>query len=79
MIELKEATPNVAPQSTKGHFIKNAKKVYMISEIKEAFFTEGDGIMTSENHGTTPIKDGSLQMPQQVYNPYSKSLERSKD
>ena len=79
MIELLEKEPNVAPQSTKGHFIKNAKKVYCISEIKEAFFVEGDSIMTSENHGTTPIKDGSLQMPQQVYNPYSKSMERSKD
>jgi len=76
---LKEKQPNVAPQSTKGHFIKNAKKVYCISEIKEAFFVEGDAIMTSENHGTTPIKNHSLLMPQQVYNPYLKILERSKD
>ena len=79
MKELLEKKPNVAPKSTKGHYIENAKKVYCISEIKEAFFVEGDSIMTSHNHGTTPIKDGSLQMPQQVYNPYSKSMERSKD
>lgn len=79
MTELKTATPNVAPQSTHGHYIKDAKAVFCISEIKEAFFVEGDSIMTSINHGQTPIKDGSLQMPQQVYNNYSKSLERSKD
>lgn len=79
MKQLLEKEPNVAPQSTKGHFIKNAKKVYCISEIKEAFFVEGDSIMTSENHGTTPIKDGSLNLPQQVYNPYLKALQRSKD
>lgn len=79
MKELLEMEPNVAPQSTKGHFIKKAKKVFCISEIKEAFFVEGDAIMTSENHGTTPISDGSLCMPQQIYNPYLKSLERSRD
>lgn len=79
MVQLKEKEPNVAPQSTKGHFIKNARKVFCISEVKEAFFIEGDSIMTSENHSNTPIANNSICMPQQVYNPYTKALERSKD
>lgn len=70
---------NVAPQSTHGHYIKNAKKVYCISEIKETFVVEGDSIMTSHNHGTTPIGDCSITIPQLVVNPLSGMLERSRD
>lgn len=70
---------NVAPQSSEGHFIKGAKKVIVIDRVKEAFFTEGDSIMTSKNHTETEILNNSLIMPQQVYNPFSKLYERSKD
>lgn len=78
MKNLKKET-NVAPNSTMGHFIKNAKKVYCISEIHETFVVEGESIMTSHNHGTTPIGDYSLTIPQMVVNPLSGMLERSKD
>ena len=70
---------NVAPKSTHVHYIKNAKNVIVLDETKEAFLTEGDSIMTSKNHNETEILDGSLIIPQQVYNPFSKIYERSKD
>jgi hypothetical protein len=70
---------NVAPNSTHGHYINNAKNVIVIDQVKEAFLTEGDSTMTSKNNNETQILDGSLIMPQQVYNPFSKLYERSKD
>lgn len=79
MKEVLEKEPNVAKQSTHGHYIKKHKKVLCIDEVKEAFFIEGDAIMTSKNHGETPIANNSLVMPQQVYNPYTQSLQRSQD
>lgn len=79
MKQITEKEVNVAPQSTQGHYIKNAKTVFCIDEVKEAFFIEGESIMTSHNHNTTPIKDSSLIIPQQVYNPFQKMMNRSQD
>jgi hypothetical protein len=70
---------NVAKNSTAGHFVEKAKKVVCLDEIKEAYFVEGDSILTTKNHETLPLEKDCLILPQQVYNPYSKSLERSRD
>lgn len=70
---------NVAKNSTAGHFVEKAKKVICLNEIKEAYFVEGEAELTTKNHQTLPLEKDCLIMPQQVYNPYSKSLERSKD
>jgi hypothetical protein len=70
---------NVAKNSTAGHYVEKAKKIVCLDEIKEAYFVEGEAILTTENHQTLPLEKDCLIMPQQIYNPYSKSLERSKD
>lgn len=70
---------NVAKNSTAGHFVEKAKRVVCLDETKEAYFVEGDAELTTKNHQTLPLEKDCLIMPQQVYNPYSKSLERSRD
>lgn len=70
---------NVAKKSTAGHYVENSKKVICLDEVKEAYFVEGDAELTTKNHQTLPLETDCLIMPQQVYNPYSKSLERSRD
>lgn len=70
---------NVAKASTEGHFVKNHKKVINLDEIKEIYFVEGDSELVTKNHKTLPMQDNCLIIPQSVYNPYTKRLERSKD
>lgn len=70
---------NVAINSTEGHFVEKAKQVICLDEVKEAFFVEGKAELTTKNHQTLSLEQDCLIMPQQVYNPYLKSLERSKD
>jgi len=70
---------NVAKNSTAGHYVEKAKKVVCLDNVKEAFFVDGEAELTTANHQTLPLEKDCLIMPQQVYNPYSKSLERSKD
>lgn len=70
---------NVAKNSTAGHFVEKAKRVVCLNEVKEAYFVEGEAILTTKNHTTLPLEKDCLIMPQQVFNPYSKSLERSRD
>lgn len=70
---------NVAVKSTAGHYVEKAKQVICLDDVKEAFFVEGKAELTTKNHETLPLEKDCLVMPQQVYNPYSKSLERSKD
>ena len=70
---------NVAKNSTEGHFVEEASRVICLDEIKEVYFVEGNAILTTKNHQTLPLEKDCLIMPQQVYNPYSKLLERSKD
>lgn len=70
---------NVAKNSTAGHYVEKAKKVICLDEVKEAYFVEGEAELTTKNHQTLPLEKDCLVVPQQVYNPYSKSLERSRD
>lgn len=70
---------NIAKQSTEGHFVEKAQKVVCLDGTKEAFFIEGDAELSTKNHQTLPLESDCLIMPQQVYNPYSQSLERSQD
>lgn len=70
---------NVAVNSTEGHFVEKAKKVVNLDEISETTFVEGSAELTTKNHKTLPLEADCLIVPQKVYNPYSKSLERSKD
>ena len=75
----KKVKENVAKKSTAGHYVEKAKRVVNLNEVKEAYFVEGDAELTTKNHQTLPLEKDCLIMPQQVYNPYSKLLERSRD
>jgi len=77
--KIMEQKVNVAIKSTEGHFVEKAKQVVCLDEIKEAYFVEGEAELTTKNHQILPLEKDCLIMPQQVYNPYSKSLERSRD
>jgi hypothetical protein len=71
---------NVASkESTSGHFAKGAKKVVMLNEITETSFVEGDCILSTKNHTDLKMKSDCLITIQNVYNPFSKMFEKSKD
>jgi hypothetical protein len=72
-------TTNVAPSSTKGHFVHNAKKVVNLDKVNETFLVDGPATLTSENHTTLEMKEGCLITCQNVYNPFLKAFEKSRD
>ena len=76
---MKSLKVNVATKSTEGHFVEKAKQVVCLDGVKEAFFVEGEAELRTKNHQTLPLEKDCLIMPQQVYNPYLQSLERSRD
>ena len=78
MRKLKEGV-NIAPSSDSGHFIKNARNVINLDEVNETFFVEGKSEMITKNHTTLNIDADCLITCQQVYNPFSKMFEKSKD
>ncbi len=76
---MKTIEVNVAPQSTKGHFVREAVNVINIDEVKELFFVEDEHVLTSENHTTLKRDGDNLVFPQNVHNPLTGMFERSKD
>lgn len=70
---------NVAPSSTEGHFIEDAVKVIDIDKVNEVFFVEGKSKLTTKNHTTLKNEESCLITCQNVYNPFSKMFERSRD
>ena len=73
-------TVNVASkESTSGHFAKGAKRVVMLDEITETSFVEGDCLLTTKNHTDLKMKSDCLITIQNVYNPFSKMFEKSRD
>lgn len=75
-----ETLVNVASkESTSGHFTKGAKRVVMLNDITETSFVEGDCILTTKNHTDLKMKSDCLITIQQVYNPLTKMLEKSRD
>lgn len=70
---------NVAPSSTEGHFIEEAKNVVNLDNVNETFLVEGKSKLTTKNHTTLEIEEDCLITCQRVYNPFAKMFERSKD
>jgi hypothetical protein len=70
---------NVAKNSTAGHYVEGSVRVVCLDTVKEAFFVPGKAKLTTKNHQTLPLEQDCLLMPQQVYNPYLKALQRSRD
>lgn len=79
MKETIEKRVNVAPSSNEGHFIENAKNVVELEKVNEIFKVEGKSILTTKNHTILEIEESCLVSCQQVYNPFTKMHERSKD
>ena len=72
---------NVATQSTSGHFVTliEREKVICLDGVTETFYVKGKSKLVTKNHTDLQMESNCLIVPQQVYNPYLKSLERSKD
>lgn len=70
---------NVAPSSTSGHYIQDAEKVVNLDNVAETFFVEGKSKLVTKNHTTLHQEQSCLITTQQVYNPFAKMFERSKD
>lgn len=79
-METLEKGVNVASkESTSGHFAKGAKKVVLLNDITETSLVEGDCILSTKNHTDLEMKSDCLITIQNVYNPFSKMFEKSKD
>jgi hypothetical protein len=76
---MKENKVNVAPSSTQGHFINNAKQVIELDSVNETFLVVGESILETKNHTSLVISESCLITCQNVYNPFSKMFEKSKD
>jgi hypothetical protein len=70
---------NVAPTSTSGHFIKGAKNVVNIDNVNDTYFVEGESVLETSNHTTLTRKESCLITTQEVYNPFEKMFEKSRD
>lgn len=79
-MEVLEKKVNVASkESTSGHFTIGAKKVVMLDEVTETSFIEGDCILSTKNHTDLEMKSDCLITIQNVYNPFEKVFQKSKD
>lgn len=74
-----ETLVNVAPSSTEGHFVKEAKQVVNLDKVNETFLVEGDATLVTKNHTSLEIKKGCLITCQVVYNPFDKMYSKSRD
>lgn len=70
---------NVAPASTSGHFIQGANKVVDMDVEKGTFFVEGESTLVTKNHTSLKINGDVLVTTQQVYDPFAKRFEMSRD
>ena len=71
---------NVAPSSTEGHFIKEARRVISIEEqVTETFAVFGKSELVTKNHTSLKREKDCLITCQVVYNPFAAIYERSRD
>lgn len=71
---------NVASKvSTSGHFVQEARKVVNLDEVKDTYFVEGKSKLVTKNHTTLKQEKDCLITTQQVYNPFAKMFEQSRD
>lgn len=70
---------NVAPSSTEGHFVKNAKKVIALDEINETYRVQGASQLVTKNHTTLERKEDCLITCQNVFDPFKEEFSKSRD
>lgn len=69
---------NVAPSSSEGHYIKGAE-VVNLDQVNETYHVKGAARLITKNHTTLELNEECLITCQNVYNPFSKMFEKSKD
>lgn len=74
-----ERRVNIAPSSTDGHYVENAKNVIDLDNVTETFIVEGASVLTTSKHTTLEIAEDCLINCQMEFNPFSKMFEKSKD
>lgn len=74
-----EVKVNVAPSSDEGHFVTGKVQVVMLDEITESFKVIGNSELITKNHTSLKMQEDCIVSCQQVYNPFSKMMERSRD
>jgi len=75
----KEQRINVATSSTEGHFVEGAIKVVALDAVNETFHVTGKSKLVTKNHTDLLMGSECVITCQQVYNPFTKMLEKSKD
>ena len=70
---------NVAPSSTEGHFVKEAKNIVNLDQVNETFVIEGASLLETKNHTSLEMKDDCLITCQVVYNPFQRMYQKSQD
>ena len=80
MLETISKSVNVASrESTSGHFAKGAKRVVMLDEVTETRMVEGDCVLSKKNHTDLNMKSDCLITIQNVYDPFEKMFQKSRD
>ena len=70
---------NVAPSSTHGHFVHDAKNVINLDLVNETFLVKGKSKLTSSNHTTLVNEEDCIITCQTVYDPFEGKFNKSKD
>jgi hypothetical protein len=70
---------NVAPTSTEGHFVEGANQVIELDVINETFAVIGSAKLVTKNHTSLDLAEDCLITCQQVYNPFAKVFQKSRD
>lgn len=70
---------NVSPSSDEGHFVEGKVEVVMMDEVTEAFKVIGRSELVTKNHTILQMKEDCVVSCQQVYNPFTRLMERSRD
>lgn len=78
-METKVKRVNVAPSSDSGHFIEEAINVVNLDEVNETFIVKGKSKMVTKNHTTLINEESCIVTCQQVYDPFAKAFEKSRD
>jgi hypothetical protein len=74
-----ETKINIAPSSTEGHFVKNARKVINLDELSETFLVEGKSELVTKNHTSLEMEDDCLITCQVIFNPFTQMYNKSED
>lgn len=67
-MEKEKEMVNIAPSSTHGHFMKDARKVVELDRVNETFWVDGPSKMVTTNHTTVDNEDDCLVTCQTVQN-----------